>query len=96
MTRPKAPIYQNRNARPLANEIKELRNICEKVRDMVPVELWTELMIAIQDVEDGATASVEITSHGRTAGWAISKQKKAIACDQAIAILRNIKSTKGW
>lgn len=51
---------------------------------------------ALGDVKVGMYATVPLTRNGQEVGYGVSKVDKAIACDTAIAILRQIKAIKAW
>jgi len=48
------------------------------------------------EIEESCKPNMPIQRSGRPVGWGINGSNKAIACDCAISILKEIKSKKGW
>ena len=96
MARPRAPVYKMEGAEPLKAELKQLREVCDTLAELTPAEVNSRLQDAIAAVEAGARATVKISRGSCPVGYGLDHNKKAIACDTAIAILRTIKQAKGW
>jgi len=92
----KAPVYTTQNHLPLQAEFDKLRDICEQLRKYTPSELHIQLEVALGDLRAAARAVVPISRAGGHVGYGIDKTQKAIACDTAIAIIRQIKALKAW
>jgi hypothetical protein len=58
--------------------------------------LVQQLSVAVQELETAAEATVPIHKGGIHAGYGVNDAKKNIACEQVIAITREIKKMKGW
>jgi len=87
------PIYQ-RECEPLAGTIAKLREVCSEID--APGELLARLQDAIHEVEQAAKADAPITNRSERVGYGIRQLEKAVACDAAISLLRQIKAVKGW
>jgi hypothetical protein len=87
------PIYRQ-ECEPLAETIARLREVCSEID--APPELLARLQDAICEVEEASRAKVPITNHGKRVGFGIGQAEKAVACDAAISLLRQIKAVKGW
>lgn len=94
--RPKAPIYRTENAEPLKAELDQLQEVCKDLTPHMPGYMMERLMAAIGAVEEASKATVPIKKGGCSVGYGLDATQKAIACDTAIAILRQIKAAKGW
>jgi hypothetical protein len=67
-----------------------------QLRECVPSELSNQLEAAFTDLQAATRANLPITKTGMRIGYGINKANKAIACDTAIAIIRQIKALKAW
>lgn len=59
-------------------------------------DLYDMLIGAITEVRISMLANIPISKNGHRVGFGLDKAKKAIAVDNAISILRQIKSLSGW
>jgi len=91
-----APIYTDRNHLPLQAEFDKLWVVCMQLREYAPSELSNQLEAAFTDLQAATRANLPITKGLTQIGYGISKAKKAVACDTAIAIIRQIKALKAW
>lgn len=91
-----APVYKTENQLPLQAEFNKLQDICEQLHKHTPGELHVQLEVALGDLRAAARAVVPINRAGGRVGYGIDKTQKAIACDTAIAIIRQIKALKAW
>lgn len=91
-------IYRNENFEPFDAEFRRLEEIAGELRasGIVPDALITELDRAVRDCRQASMACRRVTRGGRQVGYGVDGSAKAIACETAIAILREIKKAKGW
>jgi len=89
------PIYRE-NHQIMVKELTELTNIVDEISGYAPGDLMTKLRDAVTRVEEACVATRSITKGVCEVGVGVGKVEKAIACDTAIAILRQIKSIKAW
>jgi hypothetical protein len=89
----KAPIYREKGVQVVPTLIQKLRDIANQFPDC---ENKTQLLMAIDEVEEQTTTSVKINKGNMTVGFGLDKTKKAIACDTAISILKQIRALGGW
>lgn len=94
----KAPIYREQGATPLQPQFELLREVCLDLlaTSSVPREIADKLNAALDAVEVAIKANTKISRGGSTIGYGLDREKKAIACDTAIAILRTIRGVKAW
>lgn len=97
----KAPVYRTKEAEPCKDEIARLRVVCGELAASCSAaveasRLLDDLRQAIDAVEAAAKATVPIRSGSVPIGYGLDKHRKAVACDTAIAILKQIKAEKGW
>lgn len=89
------PIYQEGH-QIMKAELAQLRAAVDEVSSYAPDDLMTSLREAVICVEEACEANKTITKGGRACGAGIDKAKKAIACDTAIAVIRQIKAVRAW
>lgn len=92
----KAPIFRTEGHLQMSEQFDELRRIADRLAADAPSGLITELRAAIQAAEDATRATRPIGRGATRVGYGVGKAQKAIACDQLIAIARQIKAIKGW
>lgn len=91
-----APIYRENACSPLSKEVEKLEALCVQFREFTPPELYDQLNEALDALRVAARATIPITKGSMRWGYGIDKAKKAVACDTAIAIIRQIKAFKAW
>ena len=91
----KAPYYTTENVATQPALISSLREAIKAIENDAPKELMQELWRAFGEVEESLKATVPIKRHVRV-GFGVSKEKKAIACDAIISVVRQIKASKAW
>jgi hypothetical protein len=95
--RAKAPVYDQRDFRAMQGELHDLRELCTKLREYAPKALSDKLDAALTALGKSLEARHPIHKHGaEPIGFGVDKVEKAIACDHAIAIIRQIKALKAW
>lgn len=94
----KAPVYDRRFFQAMQGELQALRELLPKIREHIPAELAAQLISAVAAVGKSLEAIQPIHrgSAVEPIGFGVRKVEKAIACDTAIAILRQIKALKAW
>lgn len=90
------PIYHEEGHQIMKTELAQLRAAVDEVSGYAPGDLMTALRGAVTDVEEACKATRTITKGGCAIGSGIDKAKKAIACDTAIAVIRQIKAARAW
>jgi hypothetical protein len=98
MARAKAPIYDQRFFRAMQGELNDLREVCTQLREYAPKALSEKLDAAmVVALGKSLEATKPIFKTGvDPIGFGVRKAEKAIACDHAIAIIRQIKALKAW
>jgi len=96
-----SPIYREEGACPVQKELDELNKIVDGLhKELGQHPLILAAFDAIRRLKLAATATVRISRGGRPeshiTGYGIPKMEKAIACDQAIAIIKQIKALRAW
>jgi hypothetical protein len=74
----------------------ELYEVLPQVKEFCPPELWVSLNTAIANCKLDCVADIPISRGGIPKGFGVNKAKKAIACDNIIAIVKQIKALKAW
>lgn len=92
----KAPIYRQDGFLPNQKLFEDLRAACEALEPHAPKELFDALQAAVLDVEEASRATKHIVKGGTSVGFGVSKADKAIACDNVVSIVRQIKALKSW
>ena len=93
----KAPVYTHYNYLPFVSHFDNIRKLTSKIAEFCPDNKLIDLLYeAINDLEEASKASMSITKGGLRAGYGIDKAKKAIACDNVIAIVKQVKALKAW
>lgn len=92
----KAPVYEKKDNLPMAVEFAKLREIVQPIADHAPKALTDLLWIALDDLERAAKATEALYRGSHMVGYGVDKAKKAIACDNAIAIIKQIRALKAW
>jgi hypothetical protein len=93
----KAPVYDRRFFQAMMGELRDLQDLLPKLQECAPKELADQLVAAVAAIGKSLKATKPIYKYGATpAGFGVSKVDKAIACDHAIAIIRQIKALKAW
>ena len=92
----KAPVYHEENTLPMEVEFAKLREIAQALSEFAPDVLVNFLWDAIDNLEDAAKATKPIYRGSQQTGYGVDKAKKAIACDNAIAIIKQIRALKAW
>ena len=92
----KAPVYIEKDTLPMKVEFAKLREIAITVASYAPEHLTDPLWAAIDELEKASKATKSIYRGSYKVGYGVDKAKKAIACDNAIAIIRQIKALKAW
>jgi hypothetical protein len=93
----KAPVYDQRNFRAMQGELYDLRELCTELREYAPKGLSDKLDAALTALGKSLEATKPIyRSSVKPIGFGVAKAEKAIACDHAIAIIRQIKALKAW
>lgn len=94
----KAPYWKNKSHNPCINELKELASIVNQIGEIIghTSEIYIKLIDCIKRLENACQAEVAISRGGTHVGYGLKKSEKAIACDQAIAVIRQIKAMKAW
>jgi hypothetical protein len=92
----KAPIYKERGANPATGKITQLWEVVDKLQEICPNELHNQLVGAINDLIDSCEAKSAVKRGTSIVGFGVDKAQKAIECDKAIAILKQIKAIKAW
>jgi hypothetical protein len=92
-----APIYINEGSCPVNDELNELNRVLGDLKQaMGDHALIDQALDAVGRIRSSASANVPISRGSRRVGFGIDKVQKAIACDQAISIIKQIKSLKAW
>lgn len=89
----KAPVYRERGTTTAEKELKELRELCSQLKDH---PLYEKLMDAVCRIETATVADTKVFRGNVPVGYGIKKAEKVIACDSAIAIIKQIKAMKAW
>ena len=92
----RAPIYLKHGTNPAQLLLTELMDSATKLREQCPPELYDDLLIKINQLDEACRASLNIFRNTRVIGSGVDKAKKAIACDNVIAIIKQIKNIKAW
>jgi hypothetical protein len=93
----KAPVYDRRFFQAMQGELRDLQDLLPKLRECAPKELADQLVAAVAAVGKSLEATKPLYKLGAVpAGFGVGKVEKAIACDHAMAILRQIKALKAW
>lgn len=97
MARARAPVYREKDTLPMKEQFDQLRRVVEELTETLGTcDLITQLWDAINELEEAAKATIPLSKGSLSVGYGVNAAKKNIACDSAIAILREIKKLKGW
>jgi hypothetical protein len=104
MTMTSRDIYANYGDSPLAERVAALWQVVEQLRLVTPPDLVKQLADAVSDLEKACQAVVPVSRppqkkaglYKGAKGYGINAAKKAIACDTAMSILKQIKAVRGW
>ena len=91
-----ASAYREKNHLPLQAQFDKLWIVCMQLREYAPPELIDQLEAAFTELQEATKANLRITKAGSSIGFGVNKVKKTVACDTAIAIIRQIKALKAW
>lgn len=93
----KAKVYTMNGQQTQTGAVDKLRSIATQLQVRQPANpLIVALFEAIDDVERSLKATVPISRGSRPVGYGVDGSLKNIACDHAIAVLREIKREKAW
>ena len=104
MTMTSRNIYANYGVSPLAERVAALWQVVEQLRLVAPPDLVKQLSEAVSDLEKACQAVVPVSRppqekaglYRGAKGYGIDHSQKAIACDHAMAILKQIRAVRGW
>ncbi len=92
----KAPVYREKDHLPTKDLFDKLYAAVDALESNAPPALLRELRQAVAEAVEASKANVHIIKAGTRVGYAVNKADKAIACDNIMAIVRQIKTSKAW
>lgn len=92
----KPPIYREQGTLPTADLFDKLEQAVTALEPHTSPEWLANLRASIAEAKQASIANVPISRGGSRVGYAVSKADKAIACDNVMAIVKQIKATRAW
>lgn len=91
----KAPVYLQ-DHQICSEQLKNLRDTAASLRGQCPEELYQALCRALDDLESACWATNRLFRGTHPVGYGVDSMKKAVACDNIISIVKQIKGIKAW
>ena len=92
----KGTTYRNKFHNPAEDHINQLNKIAIELEQYCPLELLGRLREVIRQITITTTADKPIVKGSQIVGYGIDQTAKNLACEQIIAIAKEIKKIKGW
>ena len=91
----KAPVYLTEQ-QTCIEQLKNLRDIVASLKGQCPEEIHRALCLALDDLESACQATKRLFRGTHQVGYGVGSMEKAIACDNIISIVKQIKGIKAW
>ena len=92
----KPPFYREPGVLPTKDMFEKLSEAVDALEPHAPPELMRDLRTAVEEARVASTTRIPISKGSTRVGYGVSKADKAIACDNVVAIIRQIKAAKAW